>query len=251
LITGASAGIGAEFARALAGRGLACILNARRGDRLEALAAELQRTYRIPTRTIALDLAAPDGADRLADAVAKLEVGFLVNNAGFGYSGRFDLQSTERLRSMVQVNCIAPVVLTSRLLPGMRQRGRGAVIITGSVAGHQPLPLHGVYSATKAFDLFLGESLWAELHGSGIDVLVLEPGPTDTEFQAVAGEVAHPGEPPARVVEVALRALGHKPSVVSGWFNWLRANVNRFVPRPTVVRMAQRVIAQQTPPEMR
>jgi len=82
-----------------------------------------------------------------------------VNNAGFGYAGRFDKLATERLRAMVRVNCEAPVVLTSRILPSMVQRGRGAVIIVGSVAGRQPLPLHALYSATKAFDQILGEAL--------------------------------------------------------------------------------------------
>ena len=251
LVTGASAGIGAEFSRALAARGMSCVLSARREDRLQALARELEETRRVATRVVSADLAAPDGAERLADAVARLEIGVLVNNAGFGYAGRFDKLATDRLRAMVQVNCMAPVVLTSRLLPAMRARGRGAIIVTGSVAGRQPLPLHGVYSATKAFDLFLGESLWAELRGSGIDVVVIEPGATSTEFQDVAGEVAHPGEPPDRVVAVALAALGRQPSVVSGWMNWVTANANRFLPRAATARVAEWVIARQTPAEMR
>ena len=112
--------------------------------------------------------------------------------------GRFEKLDAERLREMVQLNCVAPVVLTHRLLPAMRARGRGAIMITGSVAGRQALPLHGVYSATKAFDLLFGESLWAELEDSGIDVLVLEPGSTETEFQQVADETRAAGEPAAR-----------------------------------------------------
>jgi short-subunit dehydrogenase len=251
LITGASAGIGAEFARALAREGVSCVLSARREDRLRTLADELERTYHVSARAVAIDLAEPGGADALAEAVADLPIAVLVNNAGFGYAGRFDKLDAERLRAMVQVNCAAPVVLTRRLLPGMHARGCGAIVITGSVAGHQPLPLHGVYSATKAFDLFLGEALWAELRGSGVDVLVLEPGPTDTEFQAVAGEVAHPGESPAAVVAVALEALGRQPSVVSGWLNWMRANAARFLPRPVTALVAEQVIAAQTPLEMR
>jgi short-subunit dehydrogenase len=253
LVTGASAGIGLEFARALAREGVSCVLTARREDRLTALAAELREKYKIETRVVAADLAAPDGADRLAAAVADLPIAILVNNAGFGYAGRFDKLETERLRAMVRVNCEVPVVLTSRILPGMIKRGRGAVIIVGSVAGRQPLPLHAVYSATKGFDLLFGEGLWGELRGTGIDALVIEPGPTATEFQAVAGEAvgADHGEPAENVVRVALGALGRKPSVISGWFNWARANAIRLVPRSTAAIIAKKVVQGQTPPELR
>src|SRR5271156_3150294 len=242
LVTGASAGIGLEFARALAREGMSIVLTARREDRLNALATELKEKHRVDTRVVAVDLAANDGADRLADAVADLEIAVLVNNAGFGYAGRFDKLATDRLRSMVVVNCVVPVVLTSRIIPGMVKRGRGAVIIVGSVAGRQPLPLHAVYSATKGFDLLFGEGLWGELRGTGIDALVIEPGPTATEFQAVAGE---------NVVRVALDALGKQPSVISGWFNWVRANAVRMVPRSTAAIIAKRVVEGQTPQELR
>jgi hypothetical protein len=252
LVTGASAGIGAEFARALARGGLNVVLTARREDRLRGLAAELEKEHSVSTRVVAADLAAADGADRVADAVADLEIAVLVNNAGFGYSGRFDKLEPARLREMVRVNCEAPTVLTGRLLPAMVRRGRGAVIFTGSVAAFQPLPLHGLYSATKVFDQFLAESLWGELRGSGVDVLVLQPGSTDTEFQAVAGEIAHPGEPAADVVRVALEALGKQPSVTSGWFNWLRGNAAaRLLPRSLLALLAKDVMAKQTPEAMR
>jgi uncharacterized protein len=253
LVTGASAGIGLEFARALAREGMSIVLTARREDRLNLIAAELKEKHRVNTRVVAVDLAAADGADRLADAVADLEIAVLVNNAGFGYAGRFDKLATDRLRSMVVVNCVVPVVLTSRIIPGMVNRGRGAVIIVGSVAGRQPLPLHAVYSATKGFDLLFGEGLWGELRGTGVDALVIEPGPTATEFQAVAGESvgSDHGEPAENVVRVALDALGKQPSVISGWFNWVRANAIRIVPRSTAAIIAKRVIEGQTPQELR
>src|SRR2546423_990441 len=129
LITGASAGIGAEFARALAREGMSCAVTARREDRLQALAQELEQKHRVNTRVIAADLAAADGVDRLLQGVADLEISMLVNNAGFGYAGRFDKLATERLRAMVQVNCMVPTILTSHLLPAMVKRGRGAVIV--------------------------------------------------------------------------------------------------------------------------
>ena len=252
LVTGASAGIGAEFARALAREGVSCVLSARREDRLRELASELEKSHQVATRVVAEDLSDPQGAGRLAAAVEDLEIGILVNNAGFGYVGRFDKQETERLRAMVELNCVAPVVLTSRLVPGMRDRGRGAVIVVGSAAGRQPLPLHSVYSASKAFDLLFGEALSVELRDRGIDVLTLEPGATETEFQETAGEVAHPGESAAKVVRVGLEALGRQPSVMSGWLNWARANAaSRLLPRSLVAHIAEDYVAPMTPENMR
>jgi hypothetical protein len=251
LVTGASSGIGAEFARAFAREGVSCVLSARREDRLRELASELEKNHHVATRVVAADLAAPDGAERLAAAVADLDLAILVNNAGFGLAGRFDRCDPARVREMVQLNCLAPVVLTARILPRLLERGRGAVVITGSVAGRQPMPLHGVYAATKAFDLLFGEALAVELRDRGIDVLVLEPGPTETEFQQVAGEIAHAGEPADRVVEAALDALGRQASVVSGWWNWLRANAaGRLAPRSLVAYAARDWMARQTPPDV-
>ncbi len=247
LVTGASAGIGAEFARALARDGMSCVLTARRADRLEALAHELESAHGVRTRVVAVDLAAADGPDKLLAAVADLRIAVLIANAGYGLAGRFERQDPQRLREMIQLNCVAPVVLASRLLGPMQALGRGAMIILGSVAGRQPVPFNGVYSATKAFDLYFGEALWAELQGTGIDVLVLEPGPTVTEFQAVAGETPHEGEPPAQVVGVALNALGEVPSVVSGSPNWLRASAVRFAPRSLAALIAGRVMSQWVP----
>ena len=250
LITGASAGIGEAFARALASEGMSCVLTARRDDRLRALASELEQQYHVATRVVAADLADVAGADQLLDAIQDLPIAVFINNAGFGYAGRFDKQETARLRDMVQVNCVVPVVLGSRLVPSMRARGRGAMIISGSIAARQPLPRHAIYAASKAFDLLYGEALWAELRGTGVDVLVIEPGPTASEFREVAGETRGTGVPAADVVALAFEALGQQPSVIHGWYNWLRANIARVVPRTVVTLMAEQVIIEQTPPEM-
>lgn len=250
LVTGASAGIGAEFARALARQGVSCVLTARREDRLRELAAELEGLG-VATKVIAADLADPRGADQLVEALGGQRIDIFVNNAGFGYAGRFDKQETARVRDMVQVNCVAPVVLASRLLPPMIERRRGAMIVSGSVAGRQPLARHAIYAATKAFDLLFGEALWAELRGTGVDVLVLEPGPTESEFRQVAGELRGEGVPAANVVAVAFESIGRQPSVIAGWFNWLRANAIRFAPRSITALAAERVILEQTPDAMR
>lgn len=251
LVTGASAGIGAEFARQLAAQGISCILTARREDRLRKLAEQLERDYQIGTRVVVADLAQASGQDHLLQSVADADIGIFINNAGLGYAGRFDKQDTERLRTMVEVNCVAPMVLANRILPQMVQRGRGAMIVSGSVAGRQPLARHAIYSATKAFDLMFGEALWAELRNTGVDVLVLEPGPTESEFREVAGEIRELGEPAANVVGVAFEALGRQPSVISGWYNWLRANTVRFAPRPVIALAAEQFVLGQTPDEMR
>jgi short-subunit dehydrogenase len=252
LITGASAGLGAEFARALAREGVSCVLTARREDRLRTLSAELEGTFGVDTRVIAADLADPTEVDRVAAAVLDLDLGILVNNAGFGGAGRFAKLDVERLREMIAVNCAAPMALTSHLLSKLRARDRAAIVFTGSVAGRIPLPLHSVYSATKAFDLFLGEALAVELAEDAIDVLVLEPGSTATEFQAVAGEIAHEGESAADVVAVAIESLGRQPTVISGWNNWLRGAIApRLIPRSLMAHLARDVLAEQTPDDMR
>jgi len=246
LVTGASSGLGSEFARALAREGISVVLTARREERLQELASELEKAHRVSTRVVAADLADPSAAEQLTEAVRDLEIAILVNNAGFGYAGRFDEQEPRRLAEMVQLNCLAPVMLSAGLLPGMLERGRGAVVITGSAAGRQPLPLHGLYSATKSFGLLLGESLAVELRSRGVDVLVLEPGSTETEFQQVAGEIAHNGEPAERVVLLALEALGRQPAVISGWFNWIRANIaSRLLPRSLVAHLGKDYMAKR------
>jgi short-subunit dehydrogenase len=252
IVTGASAGIGAAFAKACAGEGLNCVLVARRTEQLETLAEALRSEYAVETRVLSIDLCEPGAANRLAAATTDLELGVLINNAGFGSQGRFEQLEVTRLEEMIQLNCTVPMSLTHQVLPGMRERGRGAIVVVGSAAGHQPLPLHGVYSATKAFDLFFGESLWAELRGSGIDVLVVEPGSVETEFQSVSGQIAHSGARPQEVVAATLAALGRQPSVIVGWGNWLRANfATRLATRPLVAYISRQVMESRTPVERR
>ena len=252
LVTGASSGIGQALARLIAAERMNLVLTARRSDRLDSLASELERDFEIETRVVEADLARREDVAALVEATADLEVGLLVNNAGLGCIGRFDLADAETLRSLVAVNCEAPVLLTHAFVQGMRERGRGGVLITGSVSGLQPLPLHAVYAATKAFDHFLGEALWAELRASNIDVTVLEPGTTDTEFHEVAGELPHAGVPPEEVARRGLQALGEQPSVVVGWFNWIRSQAaKRLLTGPISAHAAHAVMARQTPEELR
>ena len=152
------------------------------------------------------------------------------------------------MRSMVELNCMAPTVLTSLLLPGMCERRRGALIMVGSIAGTQPLPLHALYGATKGFGNLLGESLWGELQGSGVDCLAVAPGTTETEFQAVSGELPHEGESAEAVVAKSLDALGRKPLLIPGVYNWLRSNAGiRLLPRSVLALAARIVMAKRIP----
>jgi uncharacterized protein len=251
LVTGASAGIGVAFARRMADSGLNVVLTARREDRLRALATELESRARVQTRCVPLDLAADGAPLRLADAVRDLEIGVVVNNAGFGMAGRFEKADYDRLLEMVRLNCGAVTALSHLFLPAMRARGRGAMIVLASTAGYQPLALAAVYGATKAFDLMLAEALWAENRGSGVDVLAVSPGPVDTEFQTVAGETPHPGATPEQVVSASLAALGQKPSVIVGPVNKVRAWSIRFAPRALVARIAEQVMRANVPAEAR
>ena len=251
LVTGASAGIGTAFARRLAAQGVNVALVARRADRLEAIAAELREQHKVKTRVIPEDLEREGVAERLVEWVRDLEIGILVNNAGFSQVGRFDRVPRDKILGMIRVNCLAVAALTHAFLPPMQARKRGAIIIVSSVAGYVPLGFAATYGATKAFDLMLAEALWAENRSTGVDVLALSPGPVDTEFQTVAGEKAHAGATPESVVATAFAALGKKPSVITGGFNKARTWSIRLAPRAQVARMAMGVMRSFIPEDLR
>ncbi len=244
LVTGASAGIGAAFVRALASRKMDLVLVARRQDRLEVLAREVEAAHGVKALVVAQDLAHPDAAGAIRRAVdaAGVKVGLLINNAGFGYYGRFEADDAASDAAMVDLNCRAVVALTHAFLPDMLARGRGGLIFVASLASFQPTPYFAVYGATKAFDLMLAEALWGELSPRGIAVLGLCPGYTHTEFQGVANSAVGSGigwAGPERVVETALAALGRQPSVIDGTANFLLANASRLATRAMVARAAE------------
>ena len=183
LVTGASSGIGEQFARQLSHRGEAVILVARRRDRLEQLAGKLPGTAHV----VPSDLATESASLPARVAELGLDVDLLVNNAGFGTYGRFAEIDPQRDAEQVRVNCEAVITLTHAFLPGMLERRRGGVIVVASTAGMQPLPYEAVYSASKAFALNFTEALNEELRGSGVRVMAVNPGPVPTEWQAIAG----------------------------------------------------------------
>lgn len=242
LITGASAGIGEEFARQLAGRGYDLILVARRRDRLEHLAEQLPTTAHVVDCDLVSDAASlPGKVEELG-----VDVDLLVNNAGFGLRGRFLELDSEREAEMVRVNCEAVVTLTHAFIPKMVERARGGVITVASTAGMQPLPYEAVYGASKAFAISFMEALWMELQGTGVKMLVVNPGPVKTEWQSVAGYDDSTPIPPGMItaeqcVSDALQAYDrNKRSTITGrFFPWfMRASK---APKGVKLRVAERM----------
>jgi uncharacterized protein len=241
LITGASAGLGVEFARQLSERGHRLVLAARRIERLEQLAKELGNA-----RAVAIDLSKANAAAKLiADLdAAKEQVEILVNNAGFGLIGRFSALDSKRLRQMIDLNVGALTDLCRATAPGMIRRKRGAILNVASTAAFQPGPKMAVYFATKAYVLSFTEALHEELKPHRIHVSCLCPGPTRTEFGEIAGfggnsmfdRVAM--EAP-EVVAAGLAGLDKNQAVVvPGWMNKVTAASTRFAPRVVVRKIA-------------
>lgn len=219
LVTGASAGLGAEFARQLAAKRINLILVARRKERLETLASELEGQYNVEVKAIAADLARSDFMSSIRPVLQTLELGLLVNNAGFGLVGNFLENDLERELEMLNVNCRAPLILAHEVGRQMVERKRGGIIFVSSTSGFTVTPFMTHYAASKAYDLFLGEGLWSELKEHGVDVLALCPGGTRTEFHELAGIKPFGAMPVEPVVSLALRKLGKKISVIAGWHN--------------------------------
>jgi short-subunit dehydrogenase len=244
LVTGASSGIGAEFAKQLSQRGYEVILVARRGDRMEQLASQLPGRSHV----VVCDLA--HEARSLADKVADLglQVDVLVNNAGFGTHGHFAEIEPARDAEQVRLNCEALVTLTHAFLPGMLERRRGGVITVASTAGMQPIPYETTYSASKAFARTFSDALSGELRGSGVRVLCVNPGPVPTEWQAVAGY--DPGYlPPVpgkisaeQVARESLRAFERRRrTIIPGpLFRWYM-RINKPAPLPIKLRVVERM----------
>lgn len=246
LVAGASEGLGAAFAEALAAAGLHVVLVARTASTLEALAAALRERYGVQVRTLAVDLGAPDLEALVVEATRDLPMGLLVYNAALAPLGPFlDVPLAEHLRAL-RVNCGGAVTLAWLLGRPMRERGRGGVIVVGSLAGFQGSALLSTYAATKAFDLVLAEGLWDELRAAGVDVLAAVAGATRTpRYLATnpqrASVAAPPEMEPAAVVAEALAALGRRPVLIAGRANRLANLVmRRVLPRRLAVLLMGR-----------
>ena len=246
LITGASAGIGAELARECARGGFDVILTARRADRLSRLADELGPT----TRVIVEDLADPAGPSRLVSAAGGVDL--LVNNAGFGAAGRFAQLDCDRQLAILQVNVAALTALARLVLPGMLAQGRGRILNVASVVAFQPGPGLAVYSASKAYVLSLSEAMSAELAGTGVTVTCLCPGSTTSEFSEVAGMGGRTMPFTLSAAEVAragfVAVMAGRRLVVTGATNKAIPLATRLLPRGVLLGLVRRALMGRLPP---
>jgi short-subunit dehydrogenase len=251
VVTGASSGIGVEIARELAKRGQNLTLVARREERLRELAEELGRDHGVRAEVIAADIAGEEGRSQLADELRSRgrDVEVLINNAGFGSAGRFQKLDAEKEALMVRTNCEAVVALCGEYVPKMVNRGRGAILNLASIASFQPLPYQATYAATKAFVLSFSEGLSGDLHGTGVTVTALCPGPAPTEFEETAGIEGGEwqGIPkfvltnPDYIAATGVEALEKgRRVVVPGPLNVVTAAAGHYTPRSVVVGLVRR-----------
>ncbi len=253
LITGASSGIGEEFARHLAAEKHNLVLVARSEDRLAALCDELMHEHKIMAHYIAIDLIDFEADARLFNETEKhrLEIDWLINNAGFGSMGDFAQLDLENELEMINLNVMSLVALTHRYLKKMRERKSGVIINVASTAGFQPIPFMATYAATKAFVHSFSEAIAEENRLFGITVTALCPGPTETRFFDAANIDSNLKsvffkkglQEPKDVVEAALNAVRNgKSSVISGWTNYLTARLVNFIPDSLITRVVGGVL---------
>ena len=249
VITGASRGIGASYARQLAERGYALHLVGRDAERLAQVARAIRATHGVAVEESVLDLARPDGAEHLYAEVRRRAqpVDLLVNNAGFGLYGEFADMPMPRIQEMLLLHLLTVTKLVRLFLPEMRERRRGAIINVASVAGLMPLPYFALYAATKAFMVSLGDGIGREVRPYGVLVQTCCPGRTDTDFHAMAGIKTYgaPGgqQTADEVVAESLAGLDRRRElVVTGWRNRLLMRMRRLLPRRVVLWAAERVL---------
>ncbi len=247
LVTGASSGIGEQFAIHLAGAGFDLVLVARREARLNALAARLESLHGTRTTVLAADLAAPGAVDTVIAATAGLDIGLLVSNAGFGLKGPHHQNDAPTMTDMLMVNCHAPMQLTHAFIPRFLARGSGGIVLTSSVEGLLGFPNSASYSASKAFVNSLAEGLWGELSPRGIDVVAVCPGSTDTEAHALQGvdrAKVSGMMSPASVVQLTLDKLTDGPTFIAGEQNEAMFSAIAAMPRRDALVMLGEAIQQ-------
>lgn len=245
IVAGGSEGLGAAFADQIARRGVHQILVARRPEPLEQTAARVRKEHRVEVLAVAADLADPGTLDEIRAAANGREIGLVVANAALAPQGSFMQTAVADLAGTVDLNCKASMLLAREFLPDMAARGHGGMIFVSSLAGMQGVPGLAAYSATKAYLISLGESLWAELLPAGVDVLTVCAGAVATPgYQQAARRQAPGTTSPELVAATALRALGHGSRVVPGTLNRVSAfALGRLTPRRTAIAVFGRASA--------
>ena len=244
LVTGASSGLGAAFARQIAAEGLNVVLVARREDRLRALAGELERDSSVKSLVVAADLTRDDFMSRLVDATSGLEVGLLVNSAGLAVDNDFLANELKTELDVLHVNARAPLILTHHYGKLMKDRRHGGIVFVPSVVSLAGIPAWSNYAATKAHNLLLAEGLAEELRHDGVDVVALVPAFMRTELMSLTSFGRLLSLEPSVVARIALASLGKKHRVKPGFINKLISLSTRFQPRVLNTRIFRAVISR-------
>ena len=248
LVTGASSGIGRECARKLAAGDMNIVLVARDKERLEATSRELCDEFSIKTRVIAQDLSDPQVVERIAELVSDLEIGVLVPAAGIEINGPFLETDPLRQQQMINLNILAPTLMSHHYGKLMASRGKGAILLISSLFGYQGIPMFSSYAASKSYILLLGEALNVELKPQGIDVTVLSPGLTLTAMTANIpikwSRMPMIPMQAEKVAKIGLQSLGRKSSVVPGLMNKIYAWQNRLLPRMAPTKLFGFIISR-------
>lgn len=250
LVTGASAGLGREFARQIAAAGVNCVLAGLGADALAALADELAERHNVQCRTVDIDLSSDDAASRMLHVTRDIPIGILVNCAGVTHGGNFETRDPAKLEVLIKLNCLAPVLLTRAYLPGMLERGAGAILIVSSLQAFISCPYESTYCASKAFLLHFGESLWGELRDTPIDCLTVCPAGMKTGFFQAAGfsredceRIQRYSSTPESIAALALNKLGKAP-IAAPFFTWFATCIARVAPRRLALRLVRLVTRQ-------
>ncbi|MEM0896101.1 MAG: SDR family oxidoreductase [Verrucomicrobiota bacterium] len=246
VVTGASSGIGREIAVQLAEAGIHLILVARRFEILIGLVEDLRKAHGIDAKPLALDLGRESATTELASATEGIDVGLFVAAAGFGSSGRFIESPIERELDMLSVNCRVVLAQAHHFGRRFAERGRGGLILMGSIVGFQGTPMASHYAATKAYIQSFAEALHSELAPSGVDVLSSAPGPTNSEFADRAGMKMGKALDPAEVARQTLRALGTRSTVLPGVLTKFLTYSLALLPRWARVRVMGKVMSGMT-----
>jgi short-subunit dehydrogenase len=251
LIAGAAVGLGAEWARQTAARGLDVVVLDRDGDAVQRTADEIGERHAVEVRAVVFDLARSDLIEAIRAETSGLEIGLLVCNAACSVVAPFLELEAAQLQAMLDVNCRAPLLLAHALAPPMVRRGRGGIVLMSSLSGNIGSAQLAVYAASKAFDLVLADALWVELRSHGVDVLAVQPGSTRTPgwlvSQPADAEQTLPVMEPADVVREGLDALGVEPGIVPGELNRQGAEALARLPRRQAIELMSAITGALVP----